>query len=82
MDAVSGIQQFLEYVVLGIADHPHAVRITRRENHGTTIFDLSADPEDIPRLIGSAGSTVSALRSLVQASADRHGLHVGVEIAE
>lgn len=82
MDPVSGIQQFLEFVVLGIANHPHSVRVSRRESHGTTIFDLSADGEDIPRLIGSAGSTVNALRSLVQAAADRHGLHVGVEIAE
>jgi predicted RNA-binding protein YlqC (UPF0109 family) len=33
-------------------------------------------------LIGTAGGTVNALRSLVQASADRDGLKVGVEITE
>ncbi len=82
MDAVSRLQQFLEFVVCGIANHPQAVRISHRQQHGTTIFDLSADSDDIPRLIGSNGSTVNALRSLVQASADLHGLHVGVEIAE
>lgn len=82
MEAVSGIQQFLEFVVLGITNRPQAVRITRREQNGATIFDLSADGEDIPRLIGTAGGTVNALRSLAQASADLHGLKVGVEISD
>lgn len=82
MEAVSGIQQFLEYVVLGITNQPQQARVTRREQNGATIFDLSANGEDIPRLIGTAGGTVNALRALAQASADQHGLKVGVEIAE
>jgi uncharacterized protein len=82
MEAVSGIHQFLEFVVLGITNRPHQARVTRREQNGTTIFDLSADGEDIPRLIGSAGGTVNALRSLVQAAAERDGLKVGVEICD
>lgn len=82
MEAVAGIQQFLEFVVLGITNRPEEARVTRREQNGATIFDLSADGEDIPRLIGSSGGTVNALRSLAQASADRHGLKVGVEISE
>jgi uncharacterized protein len=82
MEAVSGIHQFLEFVVLGITNRPQQARVTRREQNGTTIFDLSADGEDIPRLIGSAGGTVNALRSLVQAAAERDGLKVGVEICD
>ncbi len=82
MEAVSGIHQFLEFVVQGITSRPHETSVTRREQNGSTIFDLSADGEDIPRLIGTAGGTVNALRSLAQASADRHGLKVGVEITE
>jgi predicted RNA-binding protein YlqC (UPF0109 family) len=82
MEAVSGIQQFLEFVVLGITNRPHQARVTRRDQNGTTIFDLTADGEDIPRLIGTAGGTVNALRSLVQASADQYGLKVGVEIQD
>lgn len=82
METVSGIQQFLEFVVLGITSHPQSAKVTRREQNGATIFDLSANGEDIPRLIGTAGGTVNALRSLAQASADLHGLKVGVEISE
>lgn len=82
MEAVSGIQQFLEFVVQGITTRPHDARVTRRDQNGTTIFDLSADGEDIPRLIGTSGGTVNALRSLAQASAAQHGLKIGVEISE
>lgn len=82
MESVSGIHQFLEFVVHGITNRPDQARVTRREQNGSTIFDVSADGEDIPRLIGTAGGTVNALRSLAQASADQHGLKVGVEISE
>ena len=82
MEAVSGIHQFLEFVVQGITARPHDASVTRREQNGATIFDLSADGEDIPRLIGTAGGTVNALRSLAQASADQHGLKIGIEISE
>jgi predicted RNA-binding protein YlqC (UPF0109 family) len=82
MEEVSGIQQFLEFVVLGITNRPAHASVTRREQNGATIFDLTVDGEDIPRLIGTAGGTVNALRSLAQASADRHGLKVGVEIQD
>ncbi len=82
MEAVSGIQQFLEFVVLGITNRPQRASVTRREQNGAIIFDLSADGEDVPRLIGTGGGTVNALRSLAQASAEQHGLKVSVEIAE
>ena len=82
MEAVSGIHSFLEYVIQGITNHPERTHVALREQHGTTIFDLSADGEDIPRLIGSAGSTVNALRALAQATAAQHGLRVNVEISD
>ncbi|MES2707452.1 MAG: KH domain-containing protein [Verrucomicrobiota bacterium] len=82
MEAVSGIQQFLEFVIGGIAERPSAASVTRREQNGSTIFDLAVDGGDIPRLIGTGGGTVNALRSLAQGAADRHGLRVGVTISE
>ncbi|MDB6134800.1 MAG: hypothetical protein JWM59_3043 [Verrucomicrobiales bacterium] len=82
MQAVHGIQQFLEFVLAGITERPASASVTSREQNGSTIFDLAVDGGDIPRLIGSGGGTVNALRALVQGAADRHGLRVGVSIAE
>lgn len=82
MEAVSGIQQFLEFVLGSLTERPASATVTRREQNGSTIFDLNVHGSDIPRLIGTGGGTVNALRSLAQGAADRHGLRVGVSIAE
>lgn len=82
MEAVAGIQQFLEFVLGGLTERPSAARVTQREQNGSTIFDLAVDGGDMPRLIGTGGGTVNALRSLVQGAADREGLRVGVTISE
>jgi predicted RNA-binding protein YlqC (UPF0109 family) len=37
---------------------------------------------DIGRLIGKGGGTIKAIRDLAQASAEKHGHKVGVEILE
>lgn len=82
MEAVAGIQNFLEFVLGGLTERPASARVTRREQNGSTIFDLAVDGSDMPRLIGTGGGTVNALRSLAQGAADRDGLRVGVTISE
>lgn len=82
MESVAGIQNFLEFVVQRLADRPETAKVTRRENGGRHIFDLAVDEDDIPRLIGHSGSTVTALRNIACAAGERHGVAVGVEVVD
>jgi predicted RNA-binding protein YlqC (UPF0109 family) len=82
MKAVSGIQEFVSYVVSSLADRPEKANVSRREEGGRHIFDVRVDEEDIARLLGHSGNTVMAVRNLASAAAAHQGVDVGVEVLE
>ena len=76
------MQEFLEYVVKGLVQHPEAVTVTPAERAGTTVYELRLNPSDVGQIIGRQGVTINALRSLLQAGAANKGLRCSVEIVE
>lgn len=57
----------------------HVSRFTRGE---TEVIELDVSPEDRGRLIGRRGQTASALRTLLDAVAERRGQRCELEILE
>jgi hypothetical protein len=82
MAGVGFMQAFLEYVVKGLVDRPDAVNITPVEHQGMTIYELRMHPTDIGKIIGKQGTTIHAIRSLLQVGAARKGERCTVEIVE
>jgi uncharacterized protein len=76
------MQGFLEYVVKHLVDRPDAVIVTATEADGQTVYELRVHPMDIGKVIGRQGTTIHALRSLVQVGAARKGLRCTVELVE
>ena len=76
------MKDFLEYVVKGLVDHPTEVTITPVEQQGLILYELRLNSEDVGRIIGRQGVTITALRSLLQAGSARKGLRCSVEIVE
>jgi hypothetical protein len=76
------MQAFLEYVVKGLVDRPDAVAITPVDRNGVTVFELRLHPTDVGKVIGRQGSTIQAIRSLLQVGSARKGLRCAVEIVE
>jgi predicted RNA-binding protein YlqC (UPF0109 family) len=74
--------EFLRYVVQKLVEYPDEVVINHREEGGKTTYLLSLRQGDVGRLIGKGGATIKAIRDLAQASAERHGKKVAVEILE
>jgi predicted RNA-binding protein YlqC (UPF0109 family) len=74
--------EFLRYVVQKLVEYPDEVVINHREESGKTTYLLSLRQGDVGRLIGKGGATIKAIRDLAQASAERHGKKVAVEILE
>lgn len=58
----------LEHLVRGIVAHPDDVDVSTRRgrNRGTTL-DVRVNPDDMGRVIGRAGRTATALRTVVGA---------------
>jgi uncharacterized protein len=76
------MQAFLEHVVKGLVQHPEEVSITPVEREGTTVYELRLNPQDVGKVIGRQGVTISAIRSLLLAGSARKGVRCSVEIVE
>ncbi len=76
------MQGFLEYVVKGLVDRPDAVTVTPVDKRGLTLYELRLHPTDVGKIIGRQGTTIQAIRSLLQVGSAKKGLRCTVEIVE
>ena len=76
------MQEFLEYVVKGLVQHPDAASVTPVERAGATVYELRLDPSDVGKIIGRQGVTINAIRSLLLAGSAKKGIRCSVEIVE
>jgi predicted RNA-binding protein YlqC (UPF0109 family) len=76
------MQEFLEYVIKGLVQHPDAVSVTPVERAGMTVYELRMDQSDVGKIIGRQGVTINAIRSLLLAGSAKKGLRCSVEIVE
>lgn len=82
--AVSGspLKAVVEVVVKALVDHPEAVQVTETERRGVTVLELSTAPGDMGKIIGRQGRTVTALRTLVAVTAEKHGRRAQLDIRD
>ena len=81
MEPALAIHEFLEYLVSGLVEHAGDVTVERERRGDTHLFRITVHPLDHARLVGRGGRTIEAIQSLVNASAEKHGLHAEVEMA-
>ncbi len=55
----------LDHLVRGIVDHPDDVRVTTRRLRSGEVLEVRVHPEDLGRVIGRAGRTAKALRTVI-----------------
>jgi uncharacterized protein len=70
----------LEHLVKGIVDHPGEVQVVAKNSPRGEVLEVRVHPEDLGRVIGRAGRTAKALRTLVTALAD--GKRVRVDVVD
>ncbi|GAB3036078.1 RNA-binding protein [Parafrigoribacterium mesophilum] len=68
----------LEHLVKGIVDNPDDVHVVAKESARGEVLEVRVHPEDLGRVIGRAGRTAKALRSLITALADGRKVRVDV----
>ena len=68
----------LEHLVKGIVDHPADVHVVAKNSPRGEVLEVRVNPEDLGRVIGRAGRTAKALRTLVAALADGRRVRVDV----
>ncbi|MDM4762909.1 RNA-binding protein [Galbitalea sp. SE-J8] len=75
---MSTLAPALEHLVRGIVDHPDEVQVVERTSGRGDVLEVRVHADDLGRVIGRAGRTAKALRTLVSALADGRRIRVDV----
>ncbi|MFH1643389.1 MAG: KH domain-containing protein [Patescibacteria group bacterium] len=75
-------QDFLEFIVKALVDHPDEVKVDRRVDEMGVLLSLKVNPEDMGQIIGKAGSTARSIRSLVRIVGLKNHARVNLKIEE
>jgi predicted RNA-binding protein YlqC (UPF0109 family) len=59
------LAEALEHLVRGIVEHPDDVDVRPREMRHGQLLEVRVHPEDLGKVIGRAGRTATALRTVV-----------------
>lgn len=77
------MKDLLEYLARGLVEHPDEVRVTEvQEGDGSTVLELSVDPDDYGSVIGRGGRTAMALRAVIKAAGVSQQRRVFVDIVD
>ena len=81
MDAPEALREYLSYVVAHLIDQPLQASIAIGHNaNGATSYRIQVAQEDVKRIIGKHGHTLSAIRSLLHVAAEKHGIRVSLKV--
>ena len=72
------LDRALNHLVREIVDNPDEVSVTVVDTPRGELLEVRVHPDDLGRVIGSAGRTAKALRTLVSALADGRKVRVDV----
>jgi predicted RNA-binding protein YlqC (UPF0109 family) len=80
--ASGALRAVVETVVRALVDKPDSVYVTESHRRGTTMLELTTAPGDMGKIIGRQGRTVSALRTLVTVTAEKHGVRAQLDLRD
>jgi len=75
-------QQFIEFVVKSLVNHPDAVQVARTIDEKGVLLELTVDPEDLGRVIGKRGATAQSLRTLLRALGTKNDARYNLKIVD
>src|ERR1700733_2052346 len=75
-------QQFLEYIVKALAEHPEDVKIKRTVDEMGVLLTLTVNKDDMGKVIGRSGATAKAIRTILRVVGMKHDARVNLKIEE
>jgi uncharacterized protein len=76
------MRYFLEFILKRLVEHIDDVDVRQIDAERTITFQVSVHPEDVGRVIGKSGRTISAIRGLLNAAASKTNSRVAVQLFE
>ena len=75
-------QEFLEYLVKSIVDHPDDVKLERTVDELGVLLRLKVNAADMGQVVGRQGATAKAIRSLLRIVGIKNNARVNLKIEE
>lgn len=75
-------QEFLDYVVKALVDHPEEIKVNRKVDEMGVLLSLDVHPEDMGKIIGRQGNTAKAIRTLLRVVGMKNNARVNLKINE
>lgn len=75
-------QEFVEFIVKSIVDHPDDVKTERIVDDMGTLISLHVKADDMATIIGKEGRTAKALRTVLRVLGARHNERINLKIIE
>lgn len=72
----------LLFIVKSIVDNPDDVEIEEEEVEGVTNLIISANSEDIGKIIGREGKVIRSIRNIMKIKAMKTGSRINISIAD
>ena len=72
------LSEALEHLVRGIVTHPDDVSVRTRNTKRGRLLEVRVHPEDLGKVIGRAGRTANAVRTVIGALAGKGGARVDI----
>lgn len=73
-------QQFVEYIVKSLVEHPDDVSVERIIDEKGVLLSLTVHPDDLGRVIGKRGITAQSLRTLLRALGTKNDARYNLKI--
>jgi uncharacterized protein len=70
------LAEALEHLVRGIVTHPDDVDVRTKDTRRGRLLEVRVHPQDLGKVIGRAGRTATAVRTVVGALAGKGGARV------
>jgi len=75
-------QEFVEFIVKALVDHPEDVRTERSVDEMGVLVTLHLNPQDMGQVIGRQGQTAKAIRTLLRVVGAKRKARVNLKINE
>lgn len=75
-------QEFLEYLVKSIVDHPTDVVVERKVDEMGVLLSLKVNAQDMGQVVGRQGATAKSIRSLLRIVGIKNNSRVNLKIEE
>jgi len=76
------VKELVELIAKKLVEHPEDVQVRVIDGDEGQVIELRVHPDDMGRVIGKAGRTAKAIRTLLHSAASKQNVRVNLQIVE